>query len=184
MRKAIALGLALAAVALPFEASAADEATLSCVEGKLDAAAKARISSYVDGVMRIPPDGTLRQSPEVQADLGVAMHACARQHGWSDAAAKAAGGYALAKIGLPAAAAALAGFNIDPVKAEAIYAALPLETRETPLSDGEHRDVIRDIALAALDQGLIKTAYEARVMGRYIGYLNARDSSRAAFLRS
>jgi hypothetical protein len=164
MRMILALGL-VAGTALP--AHAADLATIGCVEDTINAKARAQLET---DVQRNLTDLGKRPSydPSVQSGLTIAAAACAKVNGWSSGAATAAAKYALAKIGLPFAQAALAEKGFDSAALEAQFMALSEDVRQRPLTAAETQDLVKNAVIDEAQQ----TRENAELLGQFFAFLN------------
>ena len=163
MRIVLAAFLSLAA----FPASAADLATLDCVGGKLDAAVRGQIESEAAGALA-EAGKRLTYSPSVGQGLGAAAKACAAEHKWTAAAAKAASFYALAKIGLPFARKAVEDKGFDASALEDQFQALPEEKRVRVLTTQDIQALIQ----AAVTEEAQQTRANAELLAEYFSFLN------------
>jgi hypothetical protein len=164
MRRA---GLAAAAIlAWAAPAHAADLATIDCVGQKLDAAVRAQVEA--DAVRNLGESG---KRPSYDASVGeglrTAAAACAKEHGWSPAAARAAGLYAMAKIGLPVAQRLVAERGFDPAALEDRFQELPEDNRNRPLTAQENQALIR----SAVTDEAQQTRENAELLAEYFSFL-------------
>jgi hypothetical protein len=165
MRILLAALLALGAGTLP--ARAADLATIDCVAGKLDAALKAQIEA--DAARNLGEAGKRPSyDPSVSRGLNDAATACAKDNGWLPAATKAAGIYALAKIGMPVAQRVVAERGFDPAALEDQFQALPEDTRNRVLTAAENQDLIR----AAVTDEAKQTRENAELLAEFFAFLS------------
>jgi hypothetical protein len=165
MRIFIAAFLALGAASVP--AHAADLATIDCVSGKLDAAIKAQIEA--DAARNLGEAGKRPSyDPSVGRGLNDAAAACAKDNGWSPAATKAAGIYALAKIGMPTAQRVVAERGFEPATLEDQFQALPEETRNRVLTAAENQGLIR----AAVTDEARQTRENAELLAEFFAFLS------------
>lgn len=137
------LAAALSASALALPARAAELSTLDCVSESLDAAVRTQIEA--DVARNMAASG---QKPSYDAAVGTGLSAavakCGAQHQWSAAAARAAGIYALARIGMPIAQRVVGEGGFDPAALEDRFQALPEEVRNRPLSAAAVQDLVRE----------------------------------------
>lgn len=164
MRSAIAMAGALLAFGVP--AHAADLATLDCVAQKLEAPIRAQIQA--DAERNLGESGK-RPSYDSSVGLGIRTAAaiCAKEHGWSPAAAKAAGQYALARIGLPIAQRVVGERGFEPAALEDQFQALPEDVRNRPLTAEENQALIR----AAVTEEAQQTRENAELLGEFFAFL-------------
>ncbi|UYY59158.1 hypothetical protein [Sphingomonas sp. S2-65] len=165
MRILLAAALFLAASAVP--ASAADLATLDCVGAKLDAAVRSQIESEASSALA-QAGKRLTYSPAVGQGLGTAAKACAAEHKWTAAAAKAAGFYALAKLGLPLARRAVEEKGFDAAALEDQFQALPEEKRVRVLTTQDTQALIQ----AAVTDEAQQTRANAELLAEYFSFLS------------
>lgn len=138
--------LCLASATVP--ACAADLSTLGCVEGKLDDATRDQIQKDVTrNLGLIGLRGSYSQS--VVDAASKAGTACTSENGWTPAAGRLAVLYTLAKLSLPVVQQAATNRGMDPAALEALFQALPEETRSKPLTS----DSYRQLADAAIPEG-------------------------------
>ncbi|MBO9623300.1 MAG: hypothetical protein J7500_11370 [Sphingomonas sp.] len=164
MRKA---GIAVAAaLAWAAPAHAADLATIGCVAQKVDAAVRSQIEADVE---RNLTESGKRPSygPGVGAGLKTAAAACAKEHGWTAAAASAAARYTLAKIGMPVAQRVITQRGFDPAALEDQFQALPEETRNRPLTAQESQGLVRDAAI----EDVQKTRENAELLSEFFAFV-------------
>lgn len=165
MRVVISALLAFGAFAVP--ARAADLATIDCVSGKLDAATKAQLEA--DAARNLGEAGKRpTYDPSVSRGLNDAAAACAKDNGWSPAATKAAGIYALAKIGLPVAQRVVGEHGFDAAALEDQFQALPEETRDRPLTAAENQELIK----AAVTDEAKQTRENAELLAEFFAFLS------------
>jgi hypothetical protein len=150
-----------------FPVHAADLSTMDCVSGKLDAAVKAQIEA---DVARNMAESGKRPSytPSVGAGLNAAAMACAKDNGWPPAASKAAGIYALAKIGMPVAQRIIGEHGFDASELEEQFQALPAETRNRVLTAAENQALIR----AAVTEESLQTRENAELLAEFFAFLS------------
>ena len=148
-------------------AFAADLATLDCVSTRLDATVRGQIESEAASALA-EAGKRLTYSPAVGQGLGIAAKACAAEHKWTSAAAKAAGFYALAKIGLPLARKAVEEKGFDPSALEDQFQALPEERRTHVLAAEDIQALIRD----AVTEEAQQTRANAELLAEYFSFLN------------
>lgn len=148
-------------------AYAADLATIGCASEKLDAAVRAQIEA---DVARNMAESGKRPSydPSVGKGLSAAASACAAEHQWSAAAAKAAGTYALARIGLPVAQRVLGERGFDAAAFEDAFQALPEEVRNRPLPTAE----VQKLVVALVTDEAQQTRENAELVGEYLLFLS------------
>ena len=163
MRIVVATILSLAAA----PACAADLATLDCVSTKLDAAVRSRIETEAAGALA-EAGKRLTYSPAVGQGLSTAAKACAAEHKWTTAAAKAAGFYALAKIGLPLARKAVEEKGFEPAALEDQFQALPEDKRVRVLTAQDTQALIQ----AAVTEESQQTRANAELLGEYFSFLS------------
>jgi hypothetical protein len=162
MRIALAL---LIGVAAP--AHAADLATIDCVGTKLDAAARDQIEA--DAARNLAESGKRPSyDPSVAKALGEAATACAAEHKWSEAASRAAGIYALAKIGLPVAQRVLGERGFEAADLEDQFQALPEDARNAPLTAADARKLV----IAAVPDEERQTRENAELLNEFFAYLS------------
>lgn len=146
MFRGVLLVLCLAGIAVPAEA--ADLATLGCVEGKLDDATRAQIGK--DVIRNLGLIGVRgNYSAAVVDALGKAGAACATENNWPAAAARPAILFTLAKLSLPVVQQVATERGLDASALEALFQALPEETRGKPLAAENYRQ----LADAAIPEG-------------------------------
>lgn len=173
-----------AGAALGAPAHAADEKTLSCVAEHLDAPARALIETHFEKMILAPEGEPLPGPSDAQLDaLTAASGACAKLHGWSQAATSDAVAYTIGIIGRPGAERALIGMGINPAPIAKFYDGLPLTTRQTAMPNPPWPDAIQVFAADVQARKLFDLRYGTQV-GRYLGSLNVVDVSRAEFLRA
>lgn len=165
MRIVLAAFLSLAAAAAP--ARAADLATLDCVGTKLDKAVRSQIESEASSALA-EAGKRLTYSPAVGQGLGAAAKACAAEHKWTAAAAKAAGFYALAKLGLPLARRAVEEKGFDASALEDQFQALPEETRVRVLTTEDTQKLIQ----AAVTEEAQQTRANAELLAEFFSFLS------------
>lgn len=147
-------------------AHAADLGTIDCVGQKLDAAVRAQIEA--DAARNLSESGKRPSyDPSVGNGLRTAAAGCAKEHGWSAAAAKAAGLYAVAKIGLPVAQRVVGERGFDAAELEDRFQALPEEVRNRPLTAEENQGLVRD----AVTEEAQQTRENAELLGEYFAFL-------------
>ena len=106
--------------------------------------------------------------PSVGKGLSAAASACASEHQWSAAAAKAAGTYALARIGLPVAQRVLGERGFDAAAFEDAFQALPEEVRKRPLPTAE----VQKLVVALVTDEAQQTRENAELAGEYLLFLS------------
>ncbi|MBB5710867.1 hypothetical protein [Sphingomonas xinjiangensis] len=163
MRIVLAAFLSLAAI----PAQAADLATLDCVSTKLDAAVRGQIESEATAAL-VETGKRLTYSPAVGQGLGTAAKACAAEHKWTSAAAKAAGFYALAKIGLPLARKAVEEKGFDASALEDQFQALPEDKRTRVLTAQDTQALVQ----AAVTEESQQTRANAELLAEYFSFLS------------
>jgi hypothetical protein len=147
-------------------AQAADLGTIDCVGQKLDTAVRAQIEA--DAARNLDESGKRPSyDPSVGNGLRTAAATCAKEHGWSAAAAKAAGLYALAKIGLPVAQRVVGERGFDAAELEDQFQALPDDVRNRPLTAQENQGLVRDAVTDEAQQ----TRENAELLGEYFAFL-------------
>jgi len=157
---------AVAALAWAVPANAADLATIDCVGQNLEAPVRAQIEA--DAARNLAESGKRPSyDPSVGEGLRTAAAACAKEHGWSAAAAKAAGLYALAKIGLPVARRVVDEHAFDAAALEDRFQALPAETRNRPLTAEESQALVREAVTDEAQQ----TRENAELLAEYFAFL-------------
>jgi len=173
--KLLALLLAVAVPVLAAApASAADIATLGCVDQQLPATLRASLAADVQRQMG---DGTFTFDPALNPPLVAVLRGCQRTYGWSEVATQAAGVYLRASIGLPLVITAMRGLGVDTDKVMAIYRDLPQSIREKRLDQA----TMRQLMDAVVDTGMIKDVDQAKLLGRMIAYANLIEMSRHDF---
>jgi hypothetical protein len=163
MRIVLAAFLSLAAV----PAQAADLSTLDCVAAKLDAGVRGQIESEATSALG-EAGKRLTYSPAVGQGLSAAAKACAAEHKWTTAAAKAASFYALARIGLPLARKAVEEKGFDASALEDQFQALPEDKRTRVLSAEDTQALVR----AAVTEEAQQTRSNAELLAEYFSFLN------------
>ncbi|WP_213980767.1 hypothetical protein [Sphingomonas sp. dw_22] len=157
----------LAAGAISAPVHAADLATIDCVAGKLDAAVKAQIEA--DAARNLGEAGKRpTYDPSVSRGLNDAATACAKDNGWTPAATKAAGIYALARIGVPVAQRVVGERGFDSAALEDQFQALPEETRDRPLTAAENQELIK----AAVTDEDKQTRENAELLAEFFAFLS------------
>jgi hypothetical protein len=158
---------ALACLLFAAPAHAADLSTMDCVGEKLDAAVRTQIEA---DVTRNLGESGKRPSydPSVSKGLSTAAGACAAAHKWSPAAAKAAGTYALARIGMPIAQRVIKEHGFDPDAFEAAFQALPHKTRDKPLATADLQKLVVSLVTDEAQQ----TRENAELVGEYLLFLS------------
>lgn len=148
-------------------AHAADLATIDCVSGKLDAAVRAQIEA--DAARNLAESGKRpTYESSVAKGLGAAARACAGENGWPEAAARAAGVYALARIGLPVAQRVISERGFDAAALEDQFQALPEDARNHPLT----ADAARQLVIAAVPEEERQTRENAELLSEFFAYLS------------
>ena len=165
MIRTILAAAVLLFAALP--AAAADLATIDCVGQKLDAAARAKVEA--DAARNLDETGKRPSyDPAVSAGLRTAAAACAKEHKWSAAAAKAAASYALAKIGLPTAQRVIGERGFDSAALEDRFQGLAEDKRNRPLSAADAQALV----IASVTEEAQQTRENAELLGEYFMFLS------------
>ncbi|WP_448664151.1 hypothetical protein ACG3SL_05590 [Sphingomonas sp. CJ20] len=150
-----------------FPACAADLSTIDCVTDKIDSAVRTQIEA--DVARNLAESGKRpTYAPSVAAGLKAAATACGTEHQWTPAAAKAAGLYALAKIGLPVAQRVLGERGFDSAALEDEFQTLPEETRNRVLSAEENQGLVR----AAITDEARQTRENAELLNEFFAFLS------------
>ncbi|MHA6720355.1 hypothetical protein ACX40Y_13005 [Sphingomonas sp. RS6] len=175
MRFLLSMTAALTVLAAP-AAQAADPSSIGCVAEKVDAAVRAQIAA---DVARNLSDVGKRPSydPSVGRGLNDAASACATANGWPGSAARAAGIYALASIGLPVAKRVVSAKGFDPEALDALYRALPEETRSRALTADETQGLIRE----AVTEEAMQTRENAELLAEYFAFVNTLEYAARQF---
>ena len=159
--------IALFAASIAAPACAADLSTIDCVTRKLDIAVRTQIES--DAARNLAESGKRPSyDPTIGKGLSEAAGACAKQHKWSAAAARAAGIYAIAKLGLPVAQRVVGERGFDAAALEDQFQALPEETRSRVLTAADNQALIR---VANTDEAQ-QTRENAELLAEYFGFLS------------
>lgn len=167
---------ALLLAAMP--AHAADLSTLDCVAAKLDAAVRSQIEA--DAARNLGESG---KRPSYDASVGKGLSAaaakCATENKWSAAAAKAAGIYALAKLGLPVAQRIVGEHGFDAAALEDRFQALAEDVRNRPLTAAENQGMIRESVTEEAQQ----TRENAELLAEYFAFLSTLQYAAWDFAR-
>ncbi|MDP5278648.1 hypothetical protein Q9Q95_06905 [Sphingomonas sp. DG1-23] len=148
-------------------ANAADLATIDCVAGKVSAAATAKLHADVSRNMT---ESGKRPSYDsaVGGSIASAAAACGTEHGWSEAAVKAARIYTLAKLGLPVAERVIGARGFEAATLEDRFQALPEETRNRPLTPTENQELIK----VSVTEEAKQTRENAELLAEYFAFLS------------
>jgi hypothetical protein len=175
MRYLLSMAAGLAIFAVPAAqaaqaAQASDPSAIGCVADNIDAAVRAQIAADVE---RNLSEGGKRPSydPSVGRGLNDAASACATANGWPGGAARAAGIYALASIGLPVAKRVVAARGFDPGALDDLYRTLPEATRNRALTAAETQGLIRQ----AVTEEAQQTRENAELLAEYFAFVNTLE---------
>jgi hypothetical protein len=163
--RCFALALAAAVAALP--AHAADLGTIECVSGGISPALREQIEK--DVTRNLSESG---KRPTYDASVGQglsnAAKTCATQHKWSEAATRAAGVYALAKLGKDIADRAVTERGFDPATLEDQFQTLAEDTRNRPLAAAD----MQALVIASVPEEAKQTRENAELLNEYFMFLS------------
>lgn len=157
-------------------ARAADLGTLDCVVTTLDPAVRKEIET--DTARNLTESGHRPSyAATVGSGIGTAAAECARTHGWSPTAVRAASIFALAKLGLPIAQRVVSERGFDPAVLEDAFQALPDDVRSRPLTATETQALVRSVVTDEAQQ----TRENAELLAEFFAFLNSVQYASIAF---
>jgi len=174
--RSVIFAAALALLAVPAPAFAADEATLGCVADGATPAARAEVERYVRGMFG-EADGDAQQAV---TGLDAASRVCAKRHGWSDNARKGAIAYTMATLGLETASEELRKHGSDPVRFTELFNELPQSLREN-VPSGDVPPEFEAMMEKAWSEGLLPDEAAQQAATQFLALLFIRDIGLAAF---
>ena len=123
-------------------AYAADLATIGCIATKIELPVRAQIA--IDVERNLTESGTRHSyDARVTNAISLAGKLCAAENNWSEAALKPAMLYALASLGWPTAQRIATEHGFDTGAMEEVWAALPEETRNSPLPQPVYETLVK-----------------------------------------
>lgn len=177
------ISMRLLALALPFAllaatpATAADIATLNCVDQSISAPLRAQLVADFEKQLRTREYGI---APALSSQVLEVSKTCASRHGWSAEAAEAARVNLFASIGLPIAERVAKAGGIDTAKIWEMWRGLPESVRQNRLDEAMLAKITGDL----MTSGVIADIEGGKLAGQMLAFMNIGESSRRRFIEA